>query len=79
MSRKFNRTLQVNTKVIEILNDPNTVNLLARKIIRKKPKYLPWLLWKGLLLIVLAPAAKERPNQHAKESAKLTESRHGDW
>jgi hypothetical protein len=70
MSRKFNRTLQVNTKVVEILNDPDTMKYIARKIIRKKPKYLPWLIWKGLLLIVLAPAAKERPEQNAQESAK---------
>jgi hypothetical protein len=60
MSRKFDRTLTINRKVVEILEDPNTMHFLARKIIRKKPKYLPWLLWKGLLLIVLAPEAKKK-------------------
>ena len=60
MSRKFDRTLNINRKVVEILEDPNTMHYLARKLIRKKPKYFPWFIWKGLLLIVLAPAAKKK-------------------
>ena len=59
MFRKFDRTLNINRKVVEILEDPNTMHYLARKLIRKKPKLVPWFLWKGLLLIVLAPEAKK--------------------
>ena len=58
MARKFDRTMRVNQKVVEILEDPNTMHYLARKLIRRKPKYLPWLLWKGFLLIVLAPSTR---------------------
>ena len=60
MSRKHDRTMMVNNKVVEILEDPNTMHYLARKLIRKKPKLMPWFLWKGLLLIVLAPEAKKK-------------------
>lgn len=60
MSRKFDRTMQVNQKVVEILEDPNTMHYLARKLIRRKPKFMPMFLWKGLLLIVLAPSTREK-------------------
>lgn len=60
MSRKFDRTFQVNKKVVEILNDPYTMQFIAGKIIRKKPKYMPWWMWKGLMLFVLAPEAKQK-------------------
>lgn len=60
MSRKHDRTLMVNQKVVEILEDPNTMHYLARKLIRRKPKLMPMLLWKGLLLIVLAPSTREK-------------------
>jgi len=60
MSRRYDRTMRVNQKVVEILEDPNTMHYLTRKLIRRKPKYLPWFLWKGLLLIVLAPEAKKK-------------------
>jgi hypothetical protein len=60
MSRKHDRTMMVNQKVVEILQDPNTMHYLAKKIIRRKPKYMPWFIWKGLLLIVLAPEAKQK-------------------
>lgn len=60
MSRKHDRTLMVNRKVVEILKDPATMHYLAQKLIRKKPKLMPWFLWKGLLLIVLAPEAKKK-------------------
>ena len=65
MARKFDRTMRVNQKVVEILEDPNTMHYLARKLIRRKPKYVPWLLWKGLLLIVLAPEAKKKHEVNA--------------
>jgi hypothetical protein len=61
MSRKFDRTMQINQKVADILQDPATMHYLARKLIRKKPKYMPWWMWKGLMLIVLAPDAKKKP------------------
>lgn len=60
MSRKFDRTLQINKKVVAILEDPATMHYLAGKLIRRKPKFMPWWMWKALLLIVLAPAAKEK-------------------
>ena len=65
MSRKFDRHLKINQKVVEILEDPNTMHYLAGKIIRRKPKYLPWFMWKGLLLIVLAPGAKKKHQVNA--------------
>ena len=52
--------MAINQKVVEILEDPNTMHYLARKLIRRKPKLMPMLLWKGLLLIVLAPEAKQK-------------------
>jgi hypothetical protein len=52
--------MRVNQKVVEILEDQNTMHYLARKLIRRKPKLMPWFLWKGLLLIVLAPEAKKK-------------------
>jgi len=61
MSRKFDRTLNINKKVVEILEDPNTMYYLSRKLIRRKPKYMPRLVWKGLLLIVLAPSTRKTP------------------
>jgi hypothetical protein len=60
MSRKFDRTLNINRKVVEILEDPATMHYLARKLIRRKPKYMPWWMWKGFLLVVLAPEAKQK-------------------
>jgi hypothetical protein len=59
MSRKFERTKKTNQKVVEIPEDPNTMHYLAKQLIRKKPKLMPWFLWKGMLLIVLAPEAKK--------------------
>jgi hypothetical protein len=46
MSRKFERTKKINQKVVEILEDPNTMHYLAKQLIRKKPKLMPWFLWK---------------------------------
>ena len=60
MSRKFDRQLNINRKVVEILEDPNTMHYLARKLIRRKPKLMPMFLWKGLLLIVLAPSTRQK-------------------
>jgi hypothetical protein len=65
LSRKFDRTLQINKKVVEILEDPNTMHYLSRKLIRRKPKLMPWFLWKGLLLIVLAPSTREKHEVNA--------------
>ena len=52
--------MAINQEVARILEDPNTMHYLARKLIRRKPKLMPMLLWKGLLLIVLAPEAKKK-------------------
>ena len=54
--------LVINEKVMQVLEDPATMHYLARKLIRRKPKYFPWLLWKALLWIVVAPASKKHPN-----------------
>jgi len=59
MSRKFDRQLQINQKVRDILEDPNTLMYLGSRLIRKKPKIMPRFVWKALLSIVLAPPAKE--------------------
>lgn len=61
MARKFDRQLKINTEVAKVLQDPMTLHYLAAKIIRKRPKYMPWFIWKALLLIVLAPDAKKKP------------------
>lgn len=64
MSRKFDRTLKINQRVVEILEDPNTMHYLSRKLIRRKPRFMPRLLWKGLLLVVLAPSTREKPQRN---------------
>jgi hypothetical protein len=51
--------LVINEKIRDVLEDPYTMHYLAAKLIRRRPRYMPWLVWKGLLWIVLAPAAKE--------------------
>jgi hypothetical protein len=58
MSRKYDRAFQVNSKVRDILNDPATMRYLTRKLFRPRPRLIPRFLWKGLLIIVLAPAKK---------------------
>jgi hypothetical protein len=62
MSRKFDRTLQINKKAMTILEDPATISYLASKLIRRRPGYFPKILWKALLFIVLAPETRKRPN-----------------
>jgi hypothetical protein len=59
MSRKYDRQLQINKKVIEVLEDPATTHYLASKLIRRKPKYLPRIIWKGLLFLVMAPSTRK--------------------
>jgi hypothetical protein len=59
MSRKFDRTLQINSKVREILSEPATLFYLTSRLIRRRPSYVPKWLWKLLLLIVLAPSTRE--------------------
>jgi len=63
MSRKFNRQLQINKKAIEIMEDPGTIAYLAGKLIRKRPKRMPRIVWKLLLLIVLAPSTRKTPSE----------------
>ena len=60
MSRKFNRQLQINKKALEIMEDPATMHYLAGKLIRRKPKWMPRPIWKGLLLMVLAPSTRNK-------------------
>lgn len=59
--------LRINTEVARILEDPATMHYLAARLIRRKPKLMPRLMWKALLWFVLAPAAKKAPAQ--QESA----------
>jgi hypothetical protein len=61
MSRKYDRTLKINTEVVRILEDPATMHYLVAKLIRRKPKLMPRIAWKGLLLIVLSPATRKQP------------------
>ena len=51
--------LVINEKVIEIMSDPQTLHYLAARLIRRRPKYMPWWMWKAFLWVVLAPPAKE--------------------
>jgi hypothetical protein len=62
MSRKFDRQFQINRKVLDVLEDPYTMHYLAAKLIRKRPKYLPWLIWKFFLFVVLAPSTRKKSN-----------------
>jgi len=62
MSRKYDRTLQVNRKVMEILDDPGTIHYIARKIIRPRPRFFPKILWRLLLSIVMAPETRKAPD-----------------
>jgi hypothetical protein len=59
MSRKYDRTLQVNRRVLEILNDQGAINYLSQKLIRRRPRYFPRFLWRILLSFVLAPDTKQ--------------------
>jgi hypothetical protein len=51
--------LAINEQVLKVLEDPYTMHFLAAKLITKRPRRMPWLIWNGLLWIVLAPAAKQ--------------------
>ena len=59
MSRKYNRSLQVNQKVLKIIEDPATLHYLGGKLIRRKPKLMPKFVWKLFLYVVLAPSTRE--------------------
>lgn len=68
MSRKQKKRysliqLKINTEVVRILEDPATMHYLAAKLIRKKPKAMPRILWKALMRFVLAPGHKEADEQ----------------
>jgi hypothetical protein len=63
MSRKFNRALQVNTKVLEIIEDPATLAYLGSKLIRRKPRLMPRFVWKMFLFVVLAPSTRKTKMQ----------------
>jgi hypothetical protein len=67
MSRKFNRTLQINQKVLDILEDPATLRYLGTKLIRRRPRYWPRFIWKFFLFVVLAPSKRETPSQKQNE------------
>jgi hypothetical protein len=47
MSRKTERSLVINAKVLEIIEDPATLHYLGSKIIRRKPRLMPRFVWKG--------------------------------
>jgi len=66
MSRKFDRSQQINHKVLEILEDPATMHYLAMKLIRKKPKLMPRFIWRAILFIALAPSTREKPKPQAE-------------
>jgi hypothetical protein len=59
MSRKFDRQLKINQKARDILEDPATLLYLGSKLIRRKPKLMPRLIWRALLFVVLAPSTRE--------------------
>jgi len=60
MSRKYNRQFLINKKAIEIMEDPATIHYLSSKIIRRKPKLMPRLIWKFFLYVVLAPSTRRK-------------------
>lgn len=62
MSRKFDRTAQINFKVREILNDPDTMRFLTYKIVRPRPRFVSRFAWRVLLFILLAPSKKQNAN-----------------
>jgi hypothetical protein len=61
MSRKFDRTLNINKKALEIIEDPVTLHYLGTKLIRRKPKFMPRFVWKFFLFVVLAPSTRKIP------------------
>jgi hypothetical protein len=63
MSRRYDRTLQVNKKVLGILNDPATIHHLSTLLIRRKPRLMPRFLWKAFLFVVMAPSTRKPVNQ----------------
>jgi hypothetical protein len=60
VSRKYDRQRKINEKALEIIQDPYTLFMLGSKLIRKKPKYCPRFVWKGLLWMVMTPESKEK-------------------
>jgi hypothetical protein len=61
MSRKFDRTITINKKVRDILEDPATLHYLGSKLIRRKPRLMPRFVWKLFLYVVLAPSTRKTP------------------
>ena len=69
----------INERVLGVLEDPDVMEYILRKLIRRRPSLklwktkdnavyvisLPWWIWKIFLWIVLAPATKEQPKQNA--------------
>lgn len=58
MSRKFDRTAQINARVREIFRNPVAMDYIRSRVIRKKPRYIPLFLWKLILLWIIAPNNK---------------------
>ena len=61
MSRKTERAKVINQRVRNILEDPATLHYLGTKLIRRKPKLMPRLLWKFFLFVVMAPSTRKTP------------------
>lgn len=68
MSRKFDRKHQINLQVQHILESPLMMHHIAGQIFRPRPIFVPKLVWRILLWLVLAPRMRERPKQAAPQT-----------
>lgn len=57
MSRKFDRKQRIVQASLEHVQDPMFMKLFFMKTFRARPVFVPKLVWKGLLRLVLTPAA----------------------
>jgi hypothetical protein len=53
MSRKYDRTHKLNMAVKSTIDDPQFIVAMARAMTKKKPRWMPRLLWKVLFNLVI--------------------------
>jgi hypothetical protein len=70
---QFDRSLNVNKKVLEIIESPETFAYLGSKLIRRKPKLMPRFVWRFFLFVV-EPRAREKPTQWPRGSLLIPNS-----
>ena len=61
----------VNQKVLDIIEDPDVIEYIVRKLMTRRPWPVPWRLWKALLWIILAPATKEEAKETVLDKLRI--------